>query len=213
MKGFKDSTKTQFTRGTGFAAGGRTKGAAKVATVMREFKEGKLHSGSKKGPKVTNPKQATAIALSEARKAGAKIPAKKMASGGGVYGPTDGGSGSSGGSGGDYRLKDLGSAPSAGKGGNTTVTPSLRGGMPGVKIKSKFNRGGRAAGQMTDAEIEAMLARAEREQGREAAELESLRREERRPKRPLAVPRVKREMIERKGVPSTDLRPLIKPKG
>jgi Family of unknown function (DUF6496) len=38
----------------------------KVATVMHEFKEGELHSGSKEGPTVTNPKQAIAIALSEA---------------------------------------------------------------------------------------------------------------------------------------------------
>ena len=44
------------------------KGQAKVAKVMREYKKGELHSGSKKGPKVTNPKQAMAIALSEARK-------------------------------------------------------------------------------------------------------------------------------------------------
>jgi hypothetical protein len=49
----------------------------KVKKVMGEFKEGKLHSGSKKGPIVQNPKQATAIALSEARKAGAHIPKKK----------------------------------------------------------------------------------------------------------------------------------------
>ena len=48
------------------------KGEAKVGKVMTEFKEGKLHSGSKKGPEVTNPKQAIAIALSEARKAGKK---------------------------------------------------------------------------------------------------------------------------------------------
>lgn len=41
----------------------------KVEKVMHEFKEGALHSGSKKGPKVTNPKQAIAISLSEARKA------------------------------------------------------------------------------------------------------------------------------------------------
>lgn len=34
---------------------------------MREFKAGTLHSGSKKGPKVKNPKQAIAIALSEQR--------------------------------------------------------------------------------------------------------------------------------------------------
>jgi hypothetical protein len=32
---------------------------------MDKFKEGKLHSGSKKGPLVTNPKQAIAISLSE----------------------------------------------------------------------------------------------------------------------------------------------------
>lgn len=35
---------------------------------MREFSEGKLHSGSKKGPVVTSPKQAKAIAISEAKK-------------------------------------------------------------------------------------------------------------------------------------------------
>ena len=40
----------------------------KVAKVMKEFKSGKLRSGSKKGPEVTNPKQAIAIALSESRK-------------------------------------------------------------------------------------------------------------------------------------------------
>lgn len=38
----------------------------KVAKVMREANEGKLHSGSKTGPIVTNPKQKIAIALSEA---------------------------------------------------------------------------------------------------------------------------------------------------
>ncbi len=32
---------------------------------MHKFKEHKLHSGSKKGPIVTNPKQAIAISLSE----------------------------------------------------------------------------------------------------------------------------------------------------
>lgn len=55
----------------------KSKGQHKVDKVMREYKEGKLHSGSKKGPKVKNPKQAIAIALSEARKTGAKIPKKK----------------------------------------------------------------------------------------------------------------------------------------
>lgn len=49
----------------------------KVTKVMKEFSEDKLHSGSKKGPLVKKRDQAVAIALSEARKAGAKIPKKK----------------------------------------------------------------------------------------------------------------------------------------
>lgn len=40
----------------------------KVKKVMKEYKSGKLHSGSKHGPKVTSRKQAVAIALSEQRK-------------------------------------------------------------------------------------------------------------------------------------------------
>lgn len=43
-----------------------SKGLKKVAKVMREFKKGKLHSG-KSGKIVKNPKQAIAIALSEAK--------------------------------------------------------------------------------------------------------------------------------------------------
>lgn len=46
----------------------KAKGKAKVEKVMHEFKAGKLHSGSKKGPEVTNRKQAVAIALSESRR-------------------------------------------------------------------------------------------------------------------------------------------------
>lgn len=41
----------------------------KMEKVMHEFKTGTLHSGSKKGPKVTSRKQAIAIAMSEAAKA------------------------------------------------------------------------------------------------------------------------------------------------
>lgn len=40
----------------------------KIKKVMNEYKEGDLHSGSKKGPVVKKPKQAIAIALSEAKK-------------------------------------------------------------------------------------------------------------------------------------------------
>lgn len=54
----------------------KSKALGKVEKVMHEFKEGTLHSGSKSGPEVKGRKQAIAIALSEARKAGAKIPKK-----------------------------------------------------------------------------------------------------------------------------------------
>ncbi len=53
------------------------KAQKKVGKVMHEFKHGELHSGSKKGPQVKNPKQAIAIALSEARQSGAKVAPKK----------------------------------------------------------------------------------------------------------------------------------------
>lgn len=36
-----------------------------IPGVMKEFEQGKLHSGSSKGSVVKNPKQAIAIALSE----------------------------------------------------------------------------------------------------------------------------------------------------
>jgi hypothetical protein len=42
----------------------------KVEMTMHEWKHGTLHSGSKTGPKVRNRKQAIAIALSQAKKAG-----------------------------------------------------------------------------------------------------------------------------------------------
>ena len=67
----------------GYAKGGDVK--SKVGVVMKEFGKGDLHSGSSKGPLVKNPKQAMAIALSEARDAGAKTPVKK-ATGGMMHG-------------------------------------------------------------------------------------------------------------------------------
>ena len=50
----------------------------KVEKVMHEKKRGTLKSG-RSGKKVTSRKQAIAIGLSEARKAGAKVPKKKSA--------------------------------------------------------------------------------------------------------------------------------------
>jgi hypothetical protein len=47
----------------------------KVGEVLHEQKEGKLKSGT--GKKVSSRKQAIAIALSEARKEGARVPEKK----------------------------------------------------------------------------------------------------------------------------------------
>ena len=57
-------------------------GHEKFEKVLKEFKEGKLHSGSKKGPKVKKKSQAYAIAFSEDRRAdktnkGAKKKKKK----------------------------------------------------------------------------------------------------------------------------------------
>jgi uncharacterized protein DUF6496 len=58
-------------------AKGRTpkKGRTKVRKVMREYKRRTLHSGS--GGKVRKRKQAVAIALSEARRSGARIPKRR----------------------------------------------------------------------------------------------------------------------------------------
>jgi hypothetical protein len=55
-----------------------TKGRAKTEKVMHEYKKGTLKSGGRK--KVASRKQAVAIALSEARKSGAKIPKKSSKS-------------------------------------------------------------------------------------------------------------------------------------
>jgi hypothetical protein len=61
----------------------KTKSSAagrKVKRAMHEMKHGELRSGGS-GKKVTSRKQAIAIGLSEARKAGARVPAKKKAAG------------------------------------------------------------------------------------------------------------------------------------
>ena len=52
------------------------KAGEKVGKAMQEMKQGKLRSGRSR-KKVTNPKQAIAIGLSEAREEGAKVPYKK----------------------------------------------------------------------------------------------------------------------------------------
>ena len=55
------------------------KASDKVEKAMHERKEGTLKSG-RSGKKVTSKKQAIAIGLSEARKAGGKVPRKKSSS-------------------------------------------------------------------------------------------------------------------------------------
>jgi hypothetical protein len=55
------------------------KAAEKVEKAMHERKRGTLRSGGS-GKKVTSRKQAIAIGLSEARRAGGKVPAKRASS-------------------------------------------------------------------------------------------------------------------------------------
>lgn len=55
------------------------KASKKVERAMHERKAGTLKSG-RSGKKVTSKKQAIAVGLSEARKEGAKVPAKKSSS-------------------------------------------------------------------------------------------------------------------------------------
>jgi hypothetical protein len=52
------------------------KASSKVERAMHEMKRGQLRSG-RSGKKVTSRKQAIAIGLSEARRAGGKVPRKK----------------------------------------------------------------------------------------------------------------------------------------
>jgi|SRR5581483_11222805 len=51
----------------------------KIGKVMHEYKHGQLKSGGRR--KVKNPKQAIAIALSEARQSGEKVPPPKKSAG------------------------------------------------------------------------------------------------------------------------------------
>ena len=73
----KSSTKKSSTKkSSSKKSSGRKYGKAvgnQVKREMHEMHEGKLKSG-RSGAKVTNPKQAIAIALSEARKKGEKVP-------------------------------------------------------------------------------------------------------------------------------------------
>ena len=55
------------------------KASEKVERAMHERKRGTLKSG-RSGKRVTSRKQAIAIGLSEAREAGAKVPARKRSS-------------------------------------------------------------------------------------------------------------------------------------
>jgi hypothetical protein len=54
----------------------KTKSQKKVKKVMHEYKRGQLRSG-RSNKKVTSRKQAIAIGLSEARKAGGRVPRKR----------------------------------------------------------------------------------------------------------------------------------------
>jgi hypothetical protein len=78
------------TRKTGSRRYG-AKAEKKVQSAMHEMKGGKLRSGRSK-KKVTSRKQAIAIGLSEARRAGGKVPQprKKSKSSGGSRGSTRG---------------------------------------------------------------------------------------------------------------------------
>jgi hypothetical protein len=53
------------------------KAKTKIAKTMREYKKGKLRSGSKRGPKVKSRRQAVAIAINQARRKGYKTPKRR----------------------------------------------------------------------------------------------------------------------------------------
>jgi hypothetical protein len=71
-----DKSKSSKSSSSKSSASGRAKASEKVGKAMHERKHGELKSGSS-GKKVTSRKQAIAIGLSEARRAGAKVPPRK----------------------------------------------------------------------------------------------------------------------------------------
>jgi uncharacterized protein DUF6496 len=74
-KKIKEAMKHKDVLGAGAKKRKKLPAKDKVEVVMKEFKRGTLNSGS--GAKVTNPKQAIAIGLSEARKKGEKVAPKR----------------------------------------------------------------------------------------------------------------------------------------
>lgn len=71
-------TQTEYRKGRAMATKKKygREASQKVKRAMHEMKRGKLKSG-KSGKKVKSRKQAIAIGLSEARRAGGKVPSKK----------------------------------------------------------------------------------------------------------------------------------------
>ncbi len=65
------------THKTGAPGSGPKRTGGKMEKVMHEFKEGKLHSGSKNGPLVVKHDQAVAIGISEEEASKKKHPRKK----------------------------------------------------------------------------------------------------------------------------------------
>lgn len=159
LKNAKKATPTMLKKG------GQAKGMAKVGKVMGEYKEGKLHSGSKTGPKVSSRKQAVAIALSEARNAGAKIPVKKA--GGGEVG----------------RAASAGALSDVAKRVGRKVTESVSSRPVDSKGRpvtmEQLNRMNRDVGSMSEQDMRSLreaMKRAERISAEEASESRLMRR-------------------------------------
>ncbi len=77
-KGGSKTSSTKKRTSSGSGAKSKRTVSKKMGKVMHEYKHGELKSGGKK--KVKSRKQAIAIGLSEARRAGANVPAKKSSS-------------------------------------------------------------------------------------------------------------------------------------